>query len=295
MAGSRMNHKAGGYICIFIAAAFWACIGPVAKVAFAEGMNPLEVGFWRIVTGGVAFTTHALLRKQYALSYRDLPGIIVFAFFCIAVFFSAYQISVEQGGAALACVLLYTAPAWVAVLSRLFLGEALTRVRIFSIVLSILGAAAVALGGGENQEIIASPLAVGCGILAGFTYSMSYILGKKFLQTYSGTTVFMYAVPFALIFLFPFVSFSVPSVKALLAVVFLGLVSTYGAYCFYYLALANLDASRVAIAATVEPVLAAIMAFIWWSERFTFWGYVGGILILTGVLLTVTEKSQSQQ
>ncbi len=289
-----MKDKAGGYICILIASAFWACIGPVAKVAFAEGMNPLEVGFWRIVTGGIAFTAHALLRRQYRISPKDLPGIIVFAFFCIAVFFSAYQISVERGGAALACVLLYTAPAWVAVLSRLFLGEALTRIRILSIVFSILGAAAVAFGVDGDQQIIVSPLAVGCGVLAGFTYSMSYILGKKFLQNYSGATIFMYAVPFALVFLFPFVSFSVPSVKAIFAVVFLGLVSTYGAYCFYYLALANLDASRVAVVATVEPVLAAIMAFIWWSERFTFWGYAGGILILTGVLLTVTETSRLQ-
>ncbi len=291
----RLKGLSSGYLYVFIAAVLWACIGPVAKIAFAEGMRPLEVGFWRAGFGGLAFAVHGLFTKQLALRPRDLPGIVCFAFFCIAVFFCAYQIAVEKGGAALASVLLYTAPAWVALLARIILGEILTPLRLLSIGLSVLGAGAVAFGADGSGQMTVSVVAVGCGLLAGFTYAMTYIFGKKFLRRYSSVTVFSYAVPFALLFLLPFVSLSIPSVKAFFAVVFLGLGTTYGAYLAYYRALACLDASKVAVVATLEPVLAAVMAFVWWSERFTLFGYLGAGLILVGVLLTILEKNTAKQ
>ncbi len=288
--GTRVENKHTGYLYIFIAAMLWACIGPVAKIAFAEGLNPLEVAFWRAAFAGVAFTAHAVGRKQYYLRPRHLSGVIAFAFFCIALFFCSYQVAVAQGGAALASVLLYTAPAWVALLARIFLNEALTFLRCLSVGLTILGAIAVAFGVEGNQQVHASFLAVACGIFSGFSYGMNYIFVKNFLQKYPGSTIFMYAIPFALLFMVPFVPFSVPSPKAAAAMIFLGIFSTYAPYLLYYRSLENIDASRVAIVATLEPVLAAAMAFIFWSERFSFLGYVGGILILSGVFLTIMEK-----
>ncbi len=285
-----MENSKTGYIYIFIAAVLWACIGPVAKVAFAEGMNPLEVAFWRAAFAGVGFTAHSFIQKQYSLRPRDLSGVIAFAFFCIAVFFCSYQVAVEQSGAALASVLLYTAPAWVVVLARLFLNEQLTWLRCFSVALSILGAVSVAFGAEGGQQVSASILGIGCGILCGFSYGTNYIFVKKFLQTYPGSTIFMYATPFALVFMAPFVPFSVPTPKAAAALIFLGVFSTYVPYLLYYRSLENIDASKVAIVATLEPVLAAVMAFIFWSERFSLLGYVGGILILCSVFLTIMEK-----
>ena len=42
-----------GYILILLAAVCWGLIGPVAKLAFREGVEPLEVAFWRAALGGV--------------------------------------------------------------------------------------------------------------------------------------------------------------------------------------------------------------------------------------------------
>ncbi len=288
--GEKMENKNTGYLYIFIAAILWGCIGPVAKVAFAEGMNPLEVAFWRAAFAGIAFTGHGFIRKQYGICPRDLSGIVAFAFFCIALFFCSYQVAVAQGGAALASVLLYTAPAWVVLLARLFLNEKLTWLRCFSVALSILGAIAVGFGAGGTQQVRVSFLAVACGVFSGFSYGMNYIFVKKFLQKYPGSTIFMYAIPFALVFMAPFVPFSVPSLKAVAALIFLGIFSTYVPYLLYYRSLENIDASRVAIVATLEPVVAAVMAFIFWSESFSLLGYIGGILILCGVFLTIMEK-----
>jgi drug/metabolite transporter (DMT)-like permease len=68
-------------------------------------------------------------------------------------------------------------------------------------------------------------------------------------------------------------------------------VCTYCAYHSYYAGLKLLQASRAFIVATLEPVAAAVVAYFWWGETFSFLGWLGAAAILAGVLLTVGEKT----
>ena len=99
-----------GYIYILTAAMLWGLIGPFAKVAFKEGVSPLEVAFWRAVLAWFFFAFQSLLQRRVTVKIHDLPGLAMFGFICVTLFFGSYQIAVERGGAALASVLLYTAP-----------------------------------------------------------------------------------------------------------------------------------------------------------------------------------------
>jgi drug/metabolite transporter, DME family len=67
-------------------------------------------------------------------------------------------------------------------------------------------------------------------------------------------------------------------------------LSTYGAYFCYYKGVRYLEASRAAIAATLEPVIAAVVAFFWWGEAFSISGYAGSAMILAAVLLMVLDR-----
>ena len=65
--------------------------------------------------------------------------------------------------------------------------------------------------------------------------------------------------------------------------------STYGAYYCYYIGLKHMEASRASITATLEPVVAAVVAYFWWGETFTLMGYIGSALILGAVILMVLD------
>jgi len=52
----------------------------------------------------------------------------------------------------------------------------------------------------------------------------------------------------------------------------------------------SLEATR-AITATLEPVMAALIAYVWWHEYFTIWGYAGSFLVLVAVLLMIRDSS----
>ncbi len=273
-----------GILAILTAAALWGLIGPLAKYAFAHGFTPMEVAFWRAALAWGFFATHAGLRGQLRIQWRDLGPTIVFGFFSVSVFFGAYQVAVARSGAAVAAVLLYTAPSWVALLSRLLFSEALTPIKLASIALSTLGVAAVAFGRADLGPVNLDWIGVTAGLTAGLTYAIYYIFGKHYLGSYPSGTLFFYALPVGAFFLWPVADFGYHPFPAWLAVGAIAFFSTYLAYAIYCHGLKRLQPARAAVLATFEPVVAAILAVIWWGERFTLLGIIGGLCIVGGVV-----------
>ena len=126
-----------GYAYIIAAALLWATIGPAARFALRAGVTPLEISFWRAAIAGLLFALHAGARGRLRLARSDLPAVAGFALLGVTIFYWAYFRAVELGGAALAAILLYTAPAWVALAATLWLGERLTTRKAIAIALTL--------------------------------------------------------------------------------------------------------------------------------------------------------------
>lgn len=283
-----------GYVYIFLAASLWAFLGPFAKIAFREGVSPMEVAFWRAVLAWGFFGAHAVLRRQVRVALRDVPALVAFGVTGVAMFYGIYQLAVERGGAALAAVLLYTAPAWVTVLSRLLYAEAVTLAKLGALFLTLAGVAGISIGAGGDLGPgfqIDAP-AVLLGLAAGLCYSMYYIFGRHFSGRYTSPNLFLYMLPIGAVCLYPWVRFSDKSPAAWAALVLIAMFCTYGAYYCYYLGIKHLEISRASIAATLEPVVAAVVAYFWWGEIFTPIGYAGSALILIAVLLVVWDGAR---
>ena len=200
-----------GYIYILAAATLWGFLGPFGKMAFQEGVSPLEVAFWRAMLAWLLFAAQAFYQRRVRVNLRDLPGLALFGFLCVTMFFGSYQIAVEKGGAAMASVLLYTAPAWVFLLSRFFLNEGVNLKKITALGLTLAGVILIS----RNQQVQAMGIAgeggisaVLFGLLAGFCYSLYYIFGKHFSDKYSASVLFLYILPFGAVCLLPWFSFA---------------------------------------------------------------------------------------
>ncbi|TFU26961.1 DMT family transporter [Thermus tengchongensis] len=274
-----------GYLYLLLAAFLWGLIGPVSRLAFQEGLAPLAVAFFRAGIAWVFFGLHALFLRQVRVERRDALPLLLFGLVGVSLFYGSYQLAVVYGGAALASVLLYTAPAWVALLAFLVLREPLDRWGLLAVGLTLLGVALMGLGGGSGVR--AGPLALLFGLLSGFTYALYYIFGKLYLPRYATPTLFLYALPVGALGLLPWVEFAPLSPRAMEALLFLGVFSTYGAYLAYYAGLKRLPATRASVVATLEPVVANLFAFLLFREVLSPLGYLGALLVLLAVLLTV--------
>ena len=269
----------------------WGFIGPLGKMAYSQGISPLEVAFWRALLAWCCFGAELLiLKKAVRVDRSDLPMLGLFSVLCVALFYAAYQIAVDRGGAALASVLLYTAPAWVILLSRVLLHEQVTRDKLIALALTIFGILLIAMGQSRTLPTADGStmlFGIAAGLFSGFCYSLYYILGKFFSAKYSAGVLFFYTLLPGALLMLPWISFTEKTGPAWLALILLAVISTYGAYHFYYTGLKYIEAGRASIVATLEPVVAGLVAWYWWGEIFTLTGYAGAVLIISAVIVVV--------
>ncbi len=248
-------------------------------------MTPLEVAFWRAALAALPFAVHALVahgRAGLRVAPAAIPGLVGFGLAGVSLFYGAYLLAVERGGAALASVLLYTAPAWVALLARAVFGERIGRRRLAAIALTLAGVALVAAGGGGVR---ADAGGIVWGLVAGWAYALYYLVGRRLFARHAPATVFAWVLPIGALGLLPFVDFRPKPAIAWAAIAFVALVPTYAAYLLYAAGLRRVDPTRAATLATIEPVVAAAAAYVAFGEVLPPLGYLGAAIVLAGVVV----------
>lgn len=283
-----------GFFYVLAAAFMWGVIGIFAKEVLAEGITALEIAFWRAALAWGMFLVHATIKKQLKVSRTDIPFLFGFGFICVTLFYGSYQLAIRDVGMAMAAVLLYTAPAWVAFMSWLVLKEKMTKTKTACVAMTIIGVSCISLGpqlmSGGNFDL--NTFGLGMGLLSGFTYALYYIFGKKFLHKYATPTIFVYALPFGAALLLPFVEFHTKSTYAWIMLISMAAITAYGAFSAYYAGLKRLEATRASVIATFEPVVAAVFAYILFGEKFSMLGYLGSCMIIAAVFLVVLSGTR---
>lgn len=285
-----------GYALIAAAALLWALIGVFSGRLLAAGVTATEIAFWRAAGGGALFVIHALASKSFLrVQRRDVPAFILFGLFGVTLFYTSLNVAIDQGGISLAFILLYSAPAFVAVLAAVFLGEQLTRRKLLLVGLSMLGVILVAQSGAEGMTI--TPSAVLWGLTAGLTYSSYYLFGKALLQRYEIATIYSLIMPIGALGLLPVARFEIFSAPRIvwLDVALLTVFSTYVAYLIYYRGLREVEASRAVLVATIEPVLAAVLAALLFGERLGALGILGAVLVVGASVLASLRATSRQE
>lgn len=288
---SRFSSPASGYLYVLAAAWLWSLIGPFSKICLAEGLAPLEVAFWRAVFGGVCFFAQTGFCGDLRIPCRHAVVFCAFGVLGISLFFTTLQISIQLSGAATAMVLMYTAPAWVAVFSRWLFHEGFSYHKTAALGIAMAGTALVCFSGGSLKAAPSVPGIV-CGLASGICYAAHFPFYVWWKSRYSTATLYAYMLLGGAVALYPFVEFSPHySRHAWASLLALGVVTNYAAYLAYGQSLKLLSPVRVAIIGNMEPVMATLWVWMFWQENFSLYGWVGSILVFSAVFLLTTERS----
>ncbi|MDH3939344.1 MAG: DMT family transporter, partial [candidate division Zixibacteria bacterium] len=79
--------------------------------------------------------------------------------------------------------------------------------------------------------------------------------------------------------------------EAWAAVVYMAVGLSLVVYVLWYWVLKYMEASRIAIFHNVQPVLATLIAALWLGEQLTGTFLVGGLIVLTGVLIAESKQT----
>lgn len=284
------------FFMIAFGATFWGCIAIFVKGLKASGFTEMEIVTIRVTFAAVMLMIIGSIRyrKQFKIDVKKLPLFVGTGIISITFFNWCYFSAMDQLGVSMAVILLYTSPAFVALLSFLFLKEAMHGRKIFAIAGTIAGCILITGNPAQSKDTL-TMIGILTGLGSGLGYALYTVFGKFALKYYSPFTVTLYTFIVAAAVLVPFTGIwqklnILFNAKALLFATGLAFVPTVMAYLMYTWGLERTDGSIAAVIATVEPIVATLLGVFLYNEQMVGVHIAGALLILTSVMIINNPK-----
>ncbi len=280
---SSRGGRSRGLLLVALASTLWSTIGVAARGGYAAGCSPLGLLLLRHLSS-LAAALAGVLAGVYSLRGSLLnPGAARIALAVMTPFYVSYAYATYYLGVARSAALLYTAPAWAALLQRIR-GLALTRGDAASALLVASGAALLAAGEGGRELSVTGLL---WGLASGFTYALSIIAAHSVLEASrpldlaAGVQSWLLAGVAVLALLDP------PRVSTgcLPWAAYLGVVIGHVSYALFYQGLESVSPAAASSMAALELLLSIAWGVLLYGEPLTPWLAAGGGLIALGLLL----------
>lgn len=287
------NTRTGGLISILFVMLIWGSAFTVTKLAVNE-VPPLLFAFLRnVVACLVLLPFYLIRRKKMKPQLAQLPykKIFFMGLTGITFFYALFNISLVYTTASVGSLIQGFIPVAIAIGAVWFLKEKLDKSNLLGIFLCVAGVILVGFVG-KQAESGNSLLGNVLMILSVFAWAIYTLIAKSMndrdpvlvvsLITFIGTALLLPAV---IIELWD-QKIPVLSANAWVAVIYLGVFSSALCYILYANALKTLSATQVGNFLNLDPVIGAIIAFIFLKDKITAWQIAGGLLVLAGIWLS---------
>ncbi len=291
-----------GCLAVGAAASVWGTLGFFAKILYAEGVSFEALVAVRASVGWAAMLLFVLLTwgvRSRRVTGRDFLFLVPLGLVGIGAFYLLYFFTVRESTVGTAAILLYSSPAFVALLAWIFLKETLGPLRLLALALTF-GGIFLVVGGYEPGAMEVSLPVLATGLLSGLTYGLYSIFGKPLAGHLEPAIILSYALGFGSVLL---VLAALPTFHTLVGLssgsyallVMLAVVHTALAFGLYTVGLKRLDAGQAAIVATVEPVVAGAIGVVLLGEELTALKVIGALLVLAGAALAQVRLKETSR
>lgn len=278
------------YVSILLAGTLWGLIGLFNRNLTGFGLSARSIVFLRNMGSLIVLTVLFCCtdRRVFRIRLRHLPYFLGTGIVSVLLFTVCYFTCQQMCSLAVAAVLLYTAPAFVVVLSALLWKDKITKRKLAALCLAFLGCLSVS--GVLTGSLKVTAMGLALGVMSGFFYGLYSIFGRYALKHYKPLTVTYYTFLTAgigsLFIGHPVTTvLAINSCKAIFLVIGLVLVSTIAPYMLYTYGLSRVDSGRASILASVEPVAASLVGVFCFGEPMSGLVLLGLCCILLCVYL----------
>lgn len=279
--------------CIFIllAGSLWGLMGLFVRTYNDRNLGSFYAVIIRSLITSIVLFIYILVTNKSLLiiKLKDLWCFIGTGILSVIFFNYCYFKAIVITSLSAAAVLLYTAPIFVMIMSRILFKEKITVKRLAAIVLTFAGCVLVT-GLTTGSMLSIDGILVGLG--AGFGYALYSIFSKFAIKKgYSELTITFYTFLIASIGSTPFInvntliSSAFSDYKMILFAFAFGLISTVLPYLLYTAGLKGVENSTASIIASIEPVVATLVGIIIYHESLGLIEGSGIILVLAGIIL----------
>jgi len=287
-----------GYLYIMVGATLWGVSSVVAKSLFNIGLAPGELVLIRLILSTLTLLILLLLfnPQGIVISLQDLPYFLALGIVGVAGMQYAYYYTISKIQVGPAILLQYISPIWVFLYAFLFQREPLSKGKIISLLLAVLGCYFV-VGGYRIDLLRLNKIGIVSGLIGSLFFTFYMLFGEKGLKKYNSWTLILYgfgsAAVFYLIFISPVkVVVAGHSLKVWAAFVYIAIFSTLIPFGLYLKGIEHIRATRASITATWEPVVAGMTAYFVLGEVLFPLQVLGGMGVIAAIILLQMVKEK---
>jgi drug/metabolite transporter (DMT)-like permease len=270
-------------------ALFWGLSFIWYKTAYL-GFGPLSVVMLRLTIATIVLGVAALITKQrIVIPKKDWKYFFLLAIFEPFLYFLGESFGMKFVSSTLGALIIATIPLFTPIPAYILYKEKMQVSGFVGLALSFSGVGLVVWQGGFD---VVNFWGIPLMFVAVFSAVCYGLVLKKLSHTYSSITIvrvqsflglFMF-LPVFLIFEAKHFNYHAPA-NAWFAVFALAIFASCLAYMFISICIRNLGVNKTNLLANLIPVFTAITAYLFLHEAFGVPKIVGGIMVLSGVLL----------
>jgi drug/metabolite transporter (DMT)-like permease len=288
-----------GYVYILVGTTLWGVSSVVAKFLFNIGLPPAELVLIRLTLA--TFTLLLILlffdRKRIMISPKDLPYFFVLGFVGIAGMQFTYYYTISKIHVGPAILLQYIQPVWISIYAFLFQKEPLSKGKIASLLLAVIGCYFV-VGGYQFDLLRLNKVGMISGVASSLFFTFYALYGEKGLKKYDPWTLILYGFGFGGLFYWILISpmkfiTAGYSLKMWMAFLYIAIFATLIPFGFYFKGIERVRATRASITANWEPVVAGLTAYFVLGEVLFPLQVLGGIGVIAAVILLQLGKEKA--
>lgn len=283
-----------GYLLATAAAAMWALNGSLARFLLDDGVGALRLAQLRALGSLVLLVALVALWRPGLLRVprKDLPQLAFLGIAGLAGVHATYFLAIERLQIGAALTIQYMGPLLILVWLRLVHGREVRRALWAAAGLSLIGCLLVV----RAYEVTSlDALGVLAAVGAAITFAIYLLASERSGRRHQPATTLVWAFGFASLFwalLLPLWTFPAgriaSSTNALLALGVI-VIGTLVPFALMVAAVRHIPASRAAVVATLEPVLAALIAWPIHAEALAAPQIAGGLAVVGAVVWMQTQ------
>ena len=283
------------YIAACFTIFFWSSAFPAVKYCLTY-YSPESIMLFRFLVASIVLLGYCAVKRVKVPQKKDLPLFVVSGFVGLFLYMWAFNTGTNLVPSGISGFIIASAPVFTLILSILFLKEKSNFLIWLGVLISFVGIIVIGF-----TQVTETNLNVGVVLLLGasiFT-SIFNIMQRRILLKYSAMQSTAYSVAFATLFMFIFLpllikEFPRAPVSVNIVIVYLGVFPAALAYLFWGYALSKVEKTiQVTSFLYLAPFLASIMAFFWLGESISLLAILGGVIVITGMVITNIAKTSS--
>jgi drug/metabolite transporter (DMT)-like permease len=290
-----MTNNYKGSIYLTLAASIWGGMYVVSKILLTV-ISALELVWLRYVVALVTLIfIGCVTRQSWKIHKRDIPLVLAIGvigyFISIWAQFAGTQLSSAQMGS----VITAATPAFMVLFARILLREKITFRKGFSVCLATIGVLLIVGIGDFGSDSQLGGLILG---IAALTWAFMSILVKRIPAHYSQLIITTYAIAIAAVIMTPLIipqlslaqidSFEQPLIWG--GILYLGIISTAGAFFFWNKGLQLVDATQGGLFFFFQPLVGTVLGWFFLGEQVDLAFWVGTTFIMSGLLLVLSKR-----